>query len=55
MKQENIDFIKNHLTQMWSKQNIDRPSNGNNLLEYVVEDVMSSSSYLIDGDYLLAR
>jgi hypothetical protein len=51
MKQENINFIKNHLMQMWSKHNIDRPSNWNNLLAYVVEDVMSSSSNLIDGDY----
>lgn len=51
MKQENIQFIENYLMQMWSILNIDRPSNWDSLLEYIIEDVKSSSSYLLDGNY----
>jgi hypothetical protein len=51
MEQHDIKFIENHLHEMWLKLNLDRPSNWENLLEYVIEDVKSSSSYLLDGDY----
>jgi hypothetical protein len=51
MEQDDIKFMESHLFKMWTMLQLDRPSNWDELLSYVIEDVRCSSSYLIDGDY----
>mgnify|MGYP000923230932 CR=1 FL=1 len=44
-------FIEKHLWELWLKLNLDKPSNWNVIVEFVINDVETASSYLNDGEF----
>ena len=51
MDKKSKTFIEEHLWEMWLKLNLDKPSNWDEIVEFVIEDVESASGYLINGDF----
>jgi hypothetical protein len=44
-------FIEKHLWEMWCKLGLDKPSNWEEFLIFVAEDIEESSNYLTNGDF----
>jgi len=51
MDKKSKSFIENHLYEMWSKLNLDKPSNWDEIVEFVSEDVEATSDYSRNGDF----
>jgi hypothetical protein len=49
MDDESKKLVEEWLIQLWRKLCLDRPSNWGDILEFVINDVTSTSGYLIDG------
>jgi hypothetical protein len=44
-------FVETHLIFICQKIGIDRPTNFDKILSFMIEDVKSASGFYIDGDY----
>lgn len=51
MDNQSKKFIEVHLFDMWLRLNLDKPSNWQEIVDFVIEDVQYSSDYLLNGDF----
>jgi len=51
MDEKSKTFIEQCLIKLWQSLNLDRPSNWDSIVDFVMEDIAVASSYLIDGNF----
>lgn len=49
MDEKSKQFVEQCLFKLWHTLNLDTPSNWDDILEFVIDDVTSASGYLLDG------